>query len=729
MFMNNPEIKLGNAAATYDDQTGSAAIRALIAPRSVALIGASADPTRIGGRPIRSYREGGFQGQLFPINPNRDEIQGYKTYPSVDVLPQDIDLAVLALPAAQVPQTIEQCAKRGAKAAIVFSAGFAEIGGDGVRLQHELTDSAAKSGIRVLGPNCLGLFNVRLGHFPTFSSLLDTGLPLPGRVGLVTQSGAYGGHVVMQARERGIGVNIWVSTGNETDVGVPEIIEALAADPDTDVIACYLEGIRCAPAFLRALGAAHAARKPVILMKVGRSSVGAAAAASHTASLAGSDAVFDAAVRAFGVERVDTTDQMLDLMYAMSRAPLPSGNRLGIITISGGAGVMMADAAEKEGLAMPPMPEDTQRRLVAANPFCSPRNPVDVTAQVLNDFSLVRDNVVALIEEGNYDCFAAFFSMLPSAPSVAPKLKAAMLDGTKGLGQRPLALVVLAPPEGKAAYENEGFLVFEDPSRAVAAFGAMARVSARLNARPADDPPALPPLAKLLPMRKLSEADAKRLLAAASIPMLPERLVNSGDEAAQAFDTLGCPVAMKIVSPDIAHKTEIGGVVLNVGSAEAAVQAYDEIIAAAKAKAPKAHLEGVLVAPMANEGTELIVGARNDSVFGPVIMVGFGGIFVEVLRDVVLRVGAVSVNEARAMLRELKGYGLLGGVRGRPAADIDAAAEAIAALSVYAVANAGRFESIEVNPLLVRATGQGAVALDALVTPPEFPSSDALAFG
>lgn len=691
------------------------AIRALIAPRTVALVGASADATRIGGRPIRFYREGGFQGRLFPINPNRKEIQGFQAYPSVESIPEDIDLAVIALPAAQVPLTIEQCAKRGAKSAIVFSAGFAEIGGDGVKLQGALSASAAKSGIRILGPNCLGLFNVRLGHFPTFSSLLDTGMPLPGRVGLVTQSGAYGAHILMQARGRGIGVNTWISTGNETDVGVPEIIEALAVDPDTDVIACYLEGIRNAQAFLHALAVAHRAGKPVILMKVGRSSVGAAAAASHTASLAGSDSVFDAALRAFGVERVDTSDQMLDLIYAMSRASLPAGNRLGIITISGGAGVIMADAADKEGLAVPPMPTTTQERLVAANPFCSPRNPVDITAQVLNDFDQVSNNMVALIEEGNYDCFAAFFTMLPSAPSVAPKLKAALQEGTKSLDGRPLALIALAPPEERQAYEDQGFLVFEDPSRAVAALGAMARVAARLNAPAMEPAPPVPTDAQFLPTRKISEAEAKQLLAAANIPMLPERLVTSSQDAAKAVVGLGRPVAMKIVSSDIAHKTEVGGVVLNVASADDAARCFEEIINSVKTKAPSAKIDGVLISPMASDGIELIIGARNDSVFGPVVMVGFGGIFVEVLRDVALRVGAVSVSEARIMLTELRGYKMLTGARGRPHADIDAAAKAIAALSAYAVANAGRFESIEINPLRVHQAGEGAFALDALV--------------
>lgn len=705
-------------AAPGDRDAAREAIRCLLAPDSVAIIGASSDPARIGGRPVRYYRDAGYPGRLYPINPNRQEIQGYTAYPTVDAVPERIDCAVIAVPAAQVPASLAACASKGAKAAIVFSAGFAEIGGDGERLQADLAAIVRHDGIRVLGPNCLGLFNVRARHFPTFSSFPEAGMPQPGRVGLVTQSGAYGTHVLMQAKARRIGVNLWISTGNEADIDVAEMIEALVHDPDTDVIACYLEGVRSAATLFRALDAAHAARKPVILAKVGRSSVGAAAAASHTASLAGSDAVFDAALRPYGVARAETAEQLLDLAYAASRAPLPRGNRLGIVTISGGAGVLMADAAEREGLEVPPMPEPAQRRLLAANPFGAPRNPVDITAQALNDFGLVRDNMAAVLEEGGYDSVVAFFTFWPSSPTNGPKLHAALRAGTTWRGDRPLALVMLAPPEIQAQYEDDGFLVFEEPARAVAALGGTARLAARFAAPRRGAPPALPSSADRLPERPVGEAEAKRLLAGAGIPVLPERLVRSAADAALAAAALGSPVAMKIASPDIAHKTEIGGVMLDIRAPDDAAAAYERIMAAARRNAPAARIEGVLVAPMAGDGIELIVGARHDAVFGPIVMVGLGGIFVEALRDVVLRVGAVDVAEARRMLGELKGHALLSGARGRPAADIEAAARAIALLSVYAVDNAGRFDSIEINPLLVRPAGRGAVALDALIVPP-----------
>jgi acetate---CoA ligase (ADP-forming) len=693
------------------------AIAHLLAPRSVAIVGASSDPSRIGGRPLRYYRQACFAGRVYPINPNRDQVQGYKAYQTIESVPDQIDLAVIAIPAGQVAVALEQCASKGAKAAVVFSAGFAEIGSEGVERQRELAAVASRCGVRILGPNCLGLFNARAGHFATFSSFPESGLPRPGRVGLVTQSGAYGTHVLIQARARRIGVNIWVSTGNELDLDVASLIEALAHDSDTEVIACYLEGVRDGTTFIRALAAAHAASKPVILMKVGRSAVGAEAAASHTASLAGSDAVFEAALRPYGVERVDTTDRFLDVTYAASRARLPRGRRLGIVTISGGAGVLMADVAQAEGLDVPPLPEALQRRLLAANPLGSPRNPVDVTGQALNDLDLVRQHVAAILDAANYDCVAGFFTAWPASPEVGPKLQAALREATRDRADRPMVLIILASPDIQQSYEEDGFLVFDDPSRAIAALGAMVRLAVRLAAQPRRPPPAHAESATRRRRRQPTEVEAKQLMAKAGIAVLPERLVGSAEAAREAAIILGCPVAMKIVSPDIPHKTEIGAVELDVASPEAAAAAFSRLIAAAARGAPHAGIAGVLVSPMAKEGVEIILAAKNDPVFGPVTMVGIGGIFVEVLKDVALRVGAVDVAEAHQMLKDLKGYALLNGARGRSPADLDAAARAIADFSTFALANAGRFESIEINPLLVRSQGYGAVALDAWIVP------------
>ena len=353
---------------------------ALLRPNSVAVVGASDDPRRIGGRPIAYSLAAGFQGKIYPVNPNRATVQGLPAFASLSDIPEPLDLAIVALPAADVAAALEQAAEKGARAAIVFSAGFSEIGAEGGKLQKRLCDIAKAANMRLLGPNCVGLFNARIGHIATFSSGPEAGLSPNGRVGLMSQSGAYGTHLLAQARTRRIEIGQWVSTGNEADIGAADVIAAFAEDPSISVIGAYLEGVKDGPAFLSALAAAHAARKPVVLLKVGRSAAGAAAAAAHTASLTGADAVFDAAIADYGAIRVDNTGEMFDLLYGASRATLPKGPGLGVFTISGGAGVMMADAAEAGGLTLPTLPEAAQQKLLARNAFASAVNPVDVTA-------------------------------------------------------------------------------------------------------------------------------------------------------------------------------------------------------------------------------------------------------------------------------------------------------------------------------------------------------------
>ena len=703
------------------DLAAPADLSALLAPRSVAIVGASNDPTRIGGRPVHYYRQAGFAGALYPVNPNRDEVQGYKAYPDVASIPQAIDFALLAVPAERLIPSLEACADKGAKAAVIFTAGFAEIGEEGARRQEEIVAFARERGMRLLGPNCLGLFHARHGHCPTFSSALEGGLAEPGRVGFITQSGAYGTHLLVMARERRIGVNYWISTGNEADIGVADCLDFLAADPDTDVIACYMEGVKNRPLFLQALARARAAGKVVCMMKVGVSPMGAQAAASHTASLAGADDIFQATMEEFGVERCETTEEMLDIVYAASRTRLPRGRKLGILTISGGAGVLMADAAHRHGLAVPPMPEAAQKALLETNPLASARNPVDITAHAINDFGLVGKNLESMLTDGGYDMLVSFFTSWPASPVLGPKLRESLIAGSKGHERVPHALVVCGPPDTLTPYEDDGFILFDEPSRAVAALAALARIAEHREAGDDAPPPALPEPVPVIPQRAIGEFEAKEILRGIGFPVLPERLAATREEALAAAREVGMPVAMKIVSPDIAHKTEIGGVALGVADEAAVGAAFDTIMQNAAHKAPQAQIDGVLISPMVGEGLELIVGARCDPVMGPAIMVGLGGIYVEVMRDVVLARAPVSVSRAHDMLGRLKGAALLDGVRGQPAVDRAAAAEAIARLSQFAALNDGRFESIEINPLLVRAKehekGQGAVALDALITP------------
>jgi len=698
------------------DDTGPGGLDAFFSPRSIAIVGASGDPNRIGGRPVHYCLKTGFAGPIYPVNPTRDEVQGLKSYPDLDAIPGDIDLAVLAVPSERALATLEACGRRGVRAAAVFSAGFSEVGGEGAAMQDALIETAARHGIRLLGPNCLGYYFASSGACVTFSSSFDEALPAKGGIGLITQSGAYGSHLLSMAMARRLGVAAWVSTGNEADVTVAECLAHMVEDPDVTAIGMYMEGINRPDLLIAALKRAAALRKPVTIMKVGSSEVGAKAAQSHTASLAGSDASVGAVIEQFGAIRAATTDEMFDILYAATVAPPARGDRLGILTISGGAGVLIADAAERENLRVPPMPEASVTKLLERNPFSSPRNPVDVTAHALNDFDLIAENLSEMVQAGDYDLLLAFFTTWVNSKKLGPRLRDALLETTRGVG-RPFAVVGLLNDEVSKAYEAEGVLTFEDPSRAVAALGALARY-ARAFDRAAGLEGTMPEIAdKGLPSRSMGEAEAKALLAAAGVPVLPEVVAGTAEEAVTAAEGMGYPVAMKIVSPDILHKTEVGGVALNLGDAQVVGSTAGRMLSEIPAQVPGARIEGVLVTPMAGAGVELIVGTQRDAVLGPMVMVGLGGVLAEVMKDVKLALAPVSVETAEEMLRGLRGAAMLDGVRGAPPVDVRAAAEVVSRLSILAAANADGVESIEINPLLVRE--DGAVALDALIVPRE----------
>lgn len=684
----------------------------LLAPRSVAIFGASNDPTRISGRSLRYYREAGFGGALYPINPTRDTVQGLAAYPDLAAVPGPVDCAVIAVPANLVLEAMEACVNKGVRGIVMFTAGFAEIGADGRALQERVTAIARANGIKLCGPNCLGLFNMRIGHTPTFSSFLEEGPTAAGPLGMITQSGAFGTHLLALTARRGIQVGVWMSTGNEADVQVADGISFLADDPDTAAIACYMEAIQDGPRFAAAVARARANGKPVIAMKVGGSTVGAAAAASHTASLAGSDAVYDAALRQLGVERAKTPEDLVEIAYACTRGRLPRSRRLAVVTMSGGAGVLMADAAEEEGLELTPLAEESQKEVLGWVPFAAPRNPVDVTAQALNDPSILDKGFDLLLGKENFPSLVGFFTTWASSPQMAEPLFKAVTGAAARYPDRYFALSAIASPEMQRRYEAAGVGLYEDPWRAVEAIAAATRCAERLRTPPLPVP-AVPGDLPSLPAGPIAEYAAKRILAAAGIPILEERLATSAAEAAAAA-SLGDRLVLKIVSPEITHKTEVGGVMLDVPAGEAG-GAYERLVARVRERAPNARLDGVLVSPMVKGGTEMILGVQQDAVFGPVVMLGLGGIFVEVLRDVTFRIAPFGVEEARAMIAELRGAAILKGARGQPPADIDALAEAVSRLSLFAAAQQGRLKSVDINPLLVRAKGDGVAALDALI--------------
>ncbi len=692
-----------------------ASLDSLFTPRSVAILGASEDATRISGRPVRYLIEGGFKGDIYPVNPNRETVQGLKAYPSLADCPGVPDIAIVALPLGLTETAIRDCVARGVKGAVIFSAGYAESGDEGLAVQDRITALAREGGLRLLGPNCLGIFNPRIGFYGTFTQSLDREMPKPGELGIVSQSGAYGSHIAYLARRRGIGIGYWITTGNEADVDVSEAIEWMAGRDDVKVIMAYVEGVRNGPRFRAALETARRNRKPVVMMKVGRSDAGAKAASSHTASLAGSDAIYDALFRQTGVYRATTTEEQIDVAYACMRGILPKSNRLGVVTLSGGAGVLICDAAERHGLDVAPMPLAAQAKLQALLPFATVVNPVDTTAQALNDMSLLARNLEVILEDGGYDALIGFFTTVPNTRTLSGPLKKAIADGCARFGDRLIVMSMIGDPEVVRDYEASGFLVFEDPERAVVAVAALvgfARAFDAAQPQVATVPPGQP-----LPSRPLAEHEAKDILRHAGIPFLDERLATSAGEAGEAAAALGFPIVLKIVSAAIEHKTEIGGVLLGVADRAAAEAGFDELLRRARHHRPDAVVDGVLVAPMARGGVEAIAGVTRDPVFGPAVMFGLGGVHVEVLRDVRFRLAPFDRAEALAMIGEIRGRALLDGVRGQAPSDVEALADLLVRLSTFAAAHPDDLETIDLNPVLVKPVGEGVVALDALLVP------------
>ena len=699
-----------NSPAKPDDS-----LTALLHPRSIAIIGASDDPARIGGRPLAYTRDAGFAGHIFPVNPRRATVQGLPAFPTVAEVPEPVDTAIVAVPAPAVVETAEACAAAGVKAVVVFSAGFAETGGEGRRRQDALTAVARASGMRIVGPNCLGIYNSANGFYATFTTTLEAAHPVPGGVGLVSQSGAYGSHLSLLATRRRIGIRFFVTTGNECDVDVAETIGWLARHPDISVIVAYVEGVADRDRLLASLATARERGKPVVLQKVGRTEIGADAVRSHTATLAGSDAVYDGVFRQFGVHRARDAEEMLDVAYAASFGAFPASRRVALMSISGGVGVQMADEAVACGLEVTPMSDRAQARLKAQLPYASPRNPVDITAQAFNDLDLIRSNLDVVLEEDAYDAIVAFFTFVAAAEAMVEPVREILQDARRRHPDRLLVLSIVGPPDVVQHYEAAGCPVFEDPSRAVRAVAALVRLAESFE-RPAAAPPGVSP-AEALPPAPVGEALASRIFSDAGLPMVASRLCATAGDATEAAAALGFPVALKIASPDIAHKSDVGGVALDLDTPEAVAEAFAAVTDKARGARPRARVDGVLVSPMVRHGVEMILGVQHDPTFGPVVMCGLGGVFVEVLADVSFRPAPFDAAEAHRMLRELQGYPLLAGARGRPPADVDALAAALAALSRFAAAHAERLESAELNPLVVRPAGHGVVALDALIVP------------
>lgn len=695
------------------------ALHRLFHPRSVAFYGASSDPRKIGGRPLDFIKSTHFDGALYPINPQYQEVQGLKAYPTAEAIEGPVDMAIVAVPAPHVLAALEDCARKKVGGAVVLSAGFAEVGGQGLEWQRQITELAGRTGMRVVGPNCMGIINVRRGLLGTFTpSAAGFGL-VPGRISLVSQSGAFGGYCLSLIRQRGIGLNLWVTTGNQSDGDFADCVRFYADDEETDVIVGYVEAVNDKQRLVEALTLARERGKRIVMMKVGSSEAGAHAAASHTASLAGSDQVYDGMFRQYGVYRARTIDELFDVAYACSLARKPpQGNRLGLLTVSGGVGALMADAAADHGMDVAPMPDEAQRRLKAIVPFAGPRNPVDMTAQLVNDVTLFEKNFNIMLEEGGYDIVVAFLSSVGQVPALSDELLQQLKKVLARFADRTIIISMLATPEVRKLYEAAGVMVFDEPTRAVRAASALvrfARESARGEA--ADPPPPLPAGALPAPTKALNEVEAKAVLASAGIPVVREVLAATEDAAAKAAAQLGYPVALKIASVDIPHKSEVSGVLLALADETQLREGWRTLMKRVAERAPGARLDGAVVAPMVKRGVETIIGVNRDPVFGPVVMFGLGGVFVEAFKDVAFRVAPFGVAQARAMIDAVRGRVLLTGLRGQPPADEIALAEAIARVSVFAARNAEHIDSIDINPFVVLPAGEGGVALDALIVP------------
>jgi acyl-CoA synthetase (NDP forming) len=709
-------LKVGQAV----EQPVGRGMDALFEPRSIAIFGASDDVTKIGGRPLQFLLKYGYAGGIYPINRKAGLVQGLEAYASVDDVPEAPELAVIAVPPAGVLDAAKDCARRGVKAAVILSAGFSEMGEEGRQLQEQIGGVARATGMRIVGPNCLGAIGVPDKSIATFSVALESSFPPAGPVGIVSQSGNLGSFTLRLAGERGLGVSRMLTTGNECDVDIADAIASLAADDGTRVILCCMETCRDGDKLVRAMAMAREAGKPLVVLKVGVSEAGSEAAASHTGALACSDAVFDAVLRNGGAIRVPSIEQLLEVGHALAvvgPAHVPRGNRVAVLTASGGFGVLLADAASAQGLALPKLAAQTQQRILSAVPFAAPSNPVDMTAQVSSRPEVLARMLDAVAQDDSCDALILQSANAFHVPRLRDVFLAALQQVRKDHPSRLILLCARAPQEVRATLNGMGFPVVEGIDAACATVAALLRFGAR-EAVPLSAAPAIEctPLAQ---EAFATEASAKAALAQAGVPVPGEAVVTSRDEALAAARAIGFPLVLKIVSPDIAHKTEVGGVFVGVRSEAQLLEEYDNLLARVALKAPAARIAGVLVAEMVQGGVELILGTKKDPVFGPMVMVGLGGIFAEIFKDVALQPAPVDEAQATAMLRSLKAFALLDGARGRPKADVQAAAKAIAALSRFAARHVRNVSEIDINPLVVLEQGSGARALDALLVPEE----------
>ena len=702
--------------------------KSLFHPRSVALIGASTEQNKLSGRPFRFFREFGYSGNVYPVNPKYPEIAGVPCFAKLSDIPGEVDLAVITLPATAVPEAMTACGVKGVKAAAIISSGFAEVGDQGIRLQDELKRIALKNEIAVCGPNCSGFVYFPERVTATFSVGLDGGFPEAGPAAFISQSGALSSYILGAAKERGLAFRYWITTGNECVLSFTDYLQYVLEDPEVRLVLGYLEDARDGEAFQAAARRALALDKPLIIMKTGRSEAGAKASVSHTGSLAGADEVYQAVFSQLGVLRADSLDELFDLAILAQASRRPSGRRVQVVSISGAAGILMADVGSDLGLEFSDLSATTKdelRRIMP--PFASIANPMDVTAEAVARPGLLTQAAEVILTDPNVDNLVMFFGIVPGAHE---KLATGIAQVAQGTDK--LVLMTWFPlPHADIWMKltGAGVPVFSEPTRGIRALGKMAQYAAARARSLAQNPDAIggnvvlePAVDKILDeaedqgRRTLSEVEAKILLKALGLTIPRGGLARSATEARSVFLDIGGPVALKASSPDLLHKSEAGVIRLGLKTEEEVERAFAEIASRAKQWNPQVRLDGALVEEMiGGETREIIVGARQDLRFGPVVTFGLGGIFVEAIRDFAVWPAPLTLHEARAMIQSIRGYRILTAFRGQPVADLEAVAQLLCRIGQFAWAWRTRIAEVEINPLFVLPEGSGVIVGDALI--------------
>jgi len=695
------------------------AIAALLRPSSIAVIGATPDPTRVGGMPISFLKAVGYPGEVYPVNSRYSEIQGLPAFRSVGSIGKPIDMALVMVRADLTPGVVRECAAAGVSVAVVISGGFAETGPAGRALQEELAAIARTSGIRICGPNCAGVMSVPGRLAATFGSHLAGDQRLvEGNISIISQSGAVGAYIFSLARQRGIGLQHWVTTGNEADLDLSEIAGALAAEPATRVIALYIEQIRDAQRLAAACEIGQRTRTAFVALLAGRTEAATQSLQSHTAAMLGDRAVASAALREYGVATVDSMEGLLKTSAALAADRPPRGRRVGLVSISGAAGVLMVDRCTERGLEVPSTPPALQAELKELLPYAGTSNPLDVTGNISNSPDLFREFVDRVLAEQTIDVVVCFLGHVVLSPSVGPRFVAELIE-LSAAHQKPIWLVAMDDPEHIVSSRTleHGMALLEDPTGAIDALALavhlqdwfdavdLPQIWDRRRDKPSSPPPSEVPTGRT---GVLDELEAQKLLVRAGIAFPVQTFVAVDGEIDGAIKDLQEPFVLKIVAEGLAHKSAVGGVELDV-TRETIKRKFRRLIARVAQSVPTATIRGVLVQEQ-HAGTPVIIGTRIDPTFGPAIRVGEGGVDAEDHRTGAVALVPVDDTRAREMFRELRDRGVL--ARARPD-QLDGLATAVVGLSRVAWETRGSVASLEVNPLLLNE--RGATAVDALV--------------